>query len=144
MANNRIYLTHRPTGKSVYLGSRSADPQWVGPPDDVKERIEKLFEFVEGDYESGDDFCITLEDASGARMAMEEHRDDFPIDCSIEILKPEVKEVCPICEGQGEYSPLCKACEGQGFLGAAEQICQYCEGMGCLPVEECPKCKETE
>ena len=56
----------------------------------------------------------------------------------------EVKEVCPICKGQGEYSPLCKACEGQGFLGAAEQVCQHCEGMGCLPVEECPKCKETE
>lgn len=70
MANNRMFLLHRPTGKSVLLGKRMGWG-WYAVPENVKERIEALFAIVDGsEYEgSQDDFCVALEDAGEAPMA---------------------------------------------------------------------------
>ena len=70
MANNRMYLMHRPSRKAVYLGKRM-DFGWYSVPDDVKKRIERLFEMAESVSDAGnqDDFCIALEDGDGASLA---------------------------------------------------------------------------
>lgn len=63
MANNRMYLTHRPSGLSVYLGKRM-EHGWYDVPDDLAERVRALFESFESfDYQ--DDFCVSLEDTTG-------------------------------------------------------------------------------
>lgn len=59
MANNRMYLTHRPSGLSVYLGKRMGW-EWYNAPDDLAEKVRRLFECAP--LEDGhDDFCISLE-----------------------------------------------------------------------------------
>jgi hypothetical protein len=65
MANNRMFLTHRPTGLSVYLGKRMGKG-WYDIPDDVKELIDLLFEEVykREKYEQ-DDFVIAMENRKG-------------------------------------------------------------------------------
>ena len=63
MANNRMYLVYRPTGDCVYLGKRMGWG-WYDTPDDVADRIRKLFEKVEAikrDTCSQDDFAIALQ-----------------------------------------------------------------------------------
>lgn len=59
MANNRMYLTHRPSGLSVYLGKRMGW-EWYNTPDDLADQVRRLFECAP--LEDGhDDFCISLE-----------------------------------------------------------------------------------
>ena len=62
MANNRLYLKHKSTGKSVYLGKRMGWG-WYGVPEDVKQRIEDLFKIVEDEsaFEDQDEFYVELE-----------------------------------------------------------------------------------
>lgn len=59
MANNRMYLIHRPTGLGAYLGKRMAggwyDGQLVGA------NIQKLYDAVEPESGFSDDFVIVTE-----------------------------------------------------------------------------------
>jgi hypothetical protein len=64
-----MFLVYRPTGDCVFLGKRMGFG-WYNVPDDIKERIAKLFELAQnaaadGDF-SQDDFAIALE--SGANQ----------------------------------------------------------------------------
>ena len=61
MANNRIWLVYRPTGKAVFLGKRMADG-WYGVPDDIKQRIEALFQHIsDDDGYFQDDLMLAME-----------------------------------------------------------------------------------
>lgn len=63
MANNRLWLVYRPTGKAVFLGKRMGYG-WYHVPQDVKARIEALFAHVEECYpdNSQDDFMLAMEE----------------------------------------------------------------------------------
>lgn len=68
MANNRLWLVYRPTGKAVFLGKRMAEG-WYNVPDDVKERIEALFQHIQDErgnreYEQ-DDMTLAMEECEG-------------------------------------------------------------------------------
>lgn len=69
MANNRMYFMHRPSRKAVYLGKRMGWG-WYSVPNDIKQRIERLFQMVEDQDAEGDqdDFCIALEDGDNAPL----------------------------------------------------------------------------
>lgn len=59
-----MFLVYRPTGDAVYLGKRMGFG-WYGTPEDLADRVVKLFEKAEkaageGDF-SQDDFAIALE-----------------------------------------------------------------------------------
>lgn len=72
MANNRMYLVHKPTGRAVFLGKRMAWG-WYSVPDDIKERLEALFEAVEDDAGSSqDDFAVALECATDQPHAIDD------------------------------------------------------------------------
>ena len=75
MANNRMFLLHRPSGMAVYLGKRMATG-WYDAPDDAGQRITTLFDMVERDHCDSEDFCIAMEDASGAPAAIAYSRID--------------------------------------------------------------------
>lgn len=63
MANNRLWLVHRPSGQSVYLGKRMA-VGWHDAPADLAQRVAAFFEKCSpGDQ---DDFALAIEDAEGA------------------------------------------------------------------------------
>lgn len=73
MANNRLWLIHRPTGAHVCLGKRMAIG-WHSTRTDNRtgELIREFFDQVECGPEIGqDDFVLALEDASGAPSATE-------------------------------------------------------------------------
>ena len=62
MANNRLFLVHRPTGEAVFLGKRMCGG-WYGVPDNVKERIEELFSRIaNGSPGSQDDMVLAMEE----------------------------------------------------------------------------------
>lgn len=85
MANNRMYLMHRPSQKAVFLGKRLGEG-WYDVPDDIKQRIETLFSEVDSMQGESiapiqDDFCVALEDASDAAIAVKAPQDViFPND----------------------------------------------------------------
>lgn len=66
MANNRLWLVHRPTGAAVFLGKRMAWG-WSGHVEE-NDAINNFFNFVQNaDYEGDqDDFVLAIEDADGA------------------------------------------------------------------------------
>ena len=68
MANNRMWLLHKPTGKAVFLGKRM-DDSWYGTPDDVCHRIQALFAAANEFGDGGDDFALAMEDCVGAASA---------------------------------------------------------------------------
>jgi len=71
MANNRMFLMHRPSGKAVFLGERNGWG-WEGVPEDIHARIVELFRVVQDGEGEGaqDDFCIALETVRhGATLA---------------------------------------------------------------------------
>lgn len=72
MANNRMWLVHRPSGKAVFLGKRLGS-EWSGTPKDVSDRISVLFDVAENhDYGlARDDFCLAMEDCTGAPFAFD-------------------------------------------------------------------------
>lgn len=63
MANNRMWLVHKPSGSAVFLGKRMGG-SWYGTPEDLSERIAVLFSVTEGD-----DFALAMEDCAGAPHA---------------------------------------------------------------------------
>lgn len=74
MANNRLWLVHRPTGKSVFLGKRMA-LGWYLPQEDqqgpIGTKLQKMFDDMDEAMDGGnallqDDFILAIEDPSGA------------------------------------------------------------------------------
>ncbi|MFH1236649.1 MAG: hypothetical protein V1685_07025 [Parcubacteria group bacterium] len=72
VANNRLWLVYRPTGKAVFLGKRMATG-WGSTPDDVKERIEALFDHIAEVYpnHSQDDLCLAMEENQSGNTKIE-------------------------------------------------------------------------
>lgn len=60
MANNRMLLCHKPSGRSVYLGKRMGWG-WYGTPKNVAEKITELFEWVEHNRHEQDSFVVAME-----------------------------------------------------------------------------------
>jgi hypothetical protein len=71
MANNRMYLCHRPSGLAVYLGKRMGWG-WYNVQDKLPEHLKALFAAVENEH-SQDDFCVVMENASDTELAQEQH-----------------------------------------------------------------------
>lgn len=69
MANNRMYLVHRPSNKFVFLGKRMANG-WYHVPSNLEEKITELFSLDEN-VETQDDFVIGMEDIEHAPGAVE-------------------------------------------------------------------------
>ena len=67
MANNRMFLLHRPTGRAVYLGKRMAWG-WYDAPEDLGDRLQTLYDEIEEANENQDDFCIAMEDITDAPL----------------------------------------------------------------------------
>ena len=65
MANNRMYLLHRPTNQWVYLGKRMGG-QWYDVQGDLPEKLTELFEST-----NGDDFALVMEDTTHCENAVE-------------------------------------------------------------------------
>ena len=66
MANNRMFLVHRPSGLGVMLGKRMAYG-WYQPP--TQDRMLAFFEHLENEnfYDGGqDDFVLCMETAVNA------------------------------------------------------------------------------
>ncbi len=64
MANNNIWLVHRPTGRAVKLGKRYGSG-WFRPPS--KERMMEFFDSLdEEEFESMDDLVLCMEDGTDA------------------------------------------------------------------------------
>jgi hypothetical protein len=60
MANNRLFLVHRPTGKYVELGKRMALGWYVR--DGLPEVLQELYDQTT-DIDTQDDFCLCMESA---------------------------------------------------------------------------------
>lgn len=68
MANNRMYLLHRPTGLAVYLARHAAgNVGWSST--DVDAVLQEFFDKTEG---QPNDFCIAMENCSGAPLAFKD------------------------------------------------------------------------
>lgn len=67
MANNRMWLAHRPTGEAVYLGKRMGYG-WYDATADLGARVEAFYQRcgAAGAHDSQDDFILVMEDARGA------------------------------------------------------------------------------
>lgn len=65
MANNRLWLVHRPTGEAVCLGKRMGVGWYTS---DVGKSVADFFSRTEdaGDPADQDDFILAIEDGSGA------------------------------------------------------------------------------
>lgn len=78
MANNLLYLIHKPTGKSFILGKRMGEGWYQGAGwykdaegiagASMAAKLEEFFRLCEndGDWATQDDFVLGMEDASGA------------------------------------------------------------------------------
>lgn len=72
MANNYLFLVHRPSSKSVLIGKRMGYGWYIREPEKLGQRLMKFYEEMEG-LPGQDDFVLAIEDASGAPYAT----DDF-------------------------------------------------------------------
>ena len=87
MANNRLYLLHRPTKTTILLAKRMADGWYIPCPTINSEEARGWVEFIngffdytveEGPYEGMDDFELLIEDAdNGSKLVI---RDDWSYD----------------------------------------------------------------
>lgn len=68
MANNRMYLVYRPSGRAIYLG-KNMGMGWYDVPDNLVERMRELFDKAYDDALDGehslDDFCVAMENSDG-------------------------------------------------------------------------------
>ena len=72
MANNRMFLVHRPSGLAVFLGKRMGHGWYTT---DRCIGVQELFDALENEhtyYNQQDDFAVALEDATGATLALGE------------------------------------------------------------------------
>ncbi len=68
MANNRLILVYRPTGRAVGIGKRMGSGWYTGHGS-VDERLTAFFDEVESEWMAGmgqDDFELVIEDAERA------------------------------------------------------------------------------
>lgn len=65
MANNRLFLMHKPTGLALYLGKRMGH-EWYSNHDLPKETLNAFFDRCDIDP---DDFAVAMEDATAAPSA---------------------------------------------------------------------------
>lgn len=76
MANNRMWLVHRPTGLAAYLGKRMGWGWYMRDSERAAmgENIETLYEVLEEMGYGGeqDNFVLAMEDCSGAPGAFED------------------------------------------------------------------------
>ena len=68
MANNRMFLVHRPSGLAVFLGKRMGHGWYTT---DRCASVQILFDAVENE-DGRDDFALAIEDATGATLALGE------------------------------------------------------------------------
>ena len=62
MANNRMWLIHRPSKLGIKLGKRMA-VGWYDAPE--KDEVERFFQYLEDNSEgSQDDFILTMDDGA--------------------------------------------------------------------------------
>ena len=62
MANNRMFLVHRPTGFAVLIGKRLAPTRgWYGTPGGLGVSVETLFQKAIDSGKGFDDFAVALE-----------------------------------------------------------------------------------
>lgn len=74
MANNRMWLLHRPTGKAVFLAKRMGDG-WYTKNDALG--LNEFFDHLQNvatDGWMGDDFVLAMEDCTGAPGAFNDWR----------------------------------------------------------------------
>lgn len=72
MANNRMWIAHRPTGKNIPLGKRMGQGwyhKYKG--DELAKVLTEFFDQCGDEFEHQDDFMLVLEDASGAPLCAE-------------------------------------------------------------------------
>lgn len=93
MANNRMFLVHRPSGLAVSLGKRMTDGWYIsaGPRGGEKRiPIADLFDRVEAwcaehGWDLMDDFMVAMEHADGAPMAEEVNMTDLTFATRMEV-----------------------------------------------------------
>jgi hypothetical protein len=61
MANNRMFLIHKPSKLGVMLGKRMGWG-WYAAPE--KEELDRFYEYLSGNEEDQDAFIIAMEDCS--------------------------------------------------------------------------------
>ncbi len=66
MANNRMWLVHRPSQLGISLGKRMGWG-WYGAPE--KELLEKFYSYLSENYEGQDDFVLLMEDSDGSTLS---------------------------------------------------------------------------
>jgi hypothetical protein len=72
MANNRMYLLHRPSGAHLYLGKRMASGWYDAPRQfDIEDFYDKTEAHALGAHSGLDDFALVMEHADGAPRAQE-------------------------------------------------------------------------
>ncbi len=60
MANNRMWLIHKPSRLGIMLGKRFGS-EWKYPPD--QDRLQEFYDYLYGEVEgSQDDFILAMED----------------------------------------------------------------------------------
>lgn len=70
MANNRLWLIHRPSGAAVCLGKRM-DVGWYRPYENLETEIALFFDAADthSDEKTQDDFTLAIEDATNSPLA---------------------------------------------------------------------------
>lgn len=101
MANNRMYLWHKPSGYAVYLGKRMLDG-WYDVPSNLPNRLQALYSLVQDHKNNNDDFTIAMEDACYSSTATDAWEDvpTFLIDRGLRVFK----------EAESLSYKLCKDC----------------------------------
>jgi len=69
MANNRLFLVHRPTGKHFMLGKRLGGGWYSNYSGEMEKKLSEFFNEIEGD-EPQDDFCLAIEDGDDAPLCL--------------------------------------------------------------------------
>lgn len=98
MANNRMFLTHRPSGLAVYLGKRMGDGWYYGDGKaNLREEICKFFDRVEATGVNQEDMAIAMEMTSDNEPFVIPHDDKRWI-----ATLPESDEdaACSVCSSQ--------------------------------------------
>ena len=67
MANNRLYIVHKPTGKKLYLGKRMGFGWYFHGHFDLNEKIDDFFDECLGDGDQ-DDFAIGMDEPYNESM----------------------------------------------------------------------------
>lgn len=73
MANNRLWLVHRPSGAAVFLGKRMAFGWYQNMGETIEGRLDAFFSEAcdVSDLKSQDDFILVMEDAENAPACTE-------------------------------------------------------------------------